>query len=152
MKLTSTRAASPTRVPYTADSLRRDVERVQAAWRKYRENNTRDSVYGFLTSVFEIMTIWQADGRAKTRAQRALILEGCKQPRSIDPYSALMAVAAHPQAIDERTLAKWSRVERYSAEFKLSSTPLRKFVKKRGGINACAALFTRRMGRGVKEN
>ena len=36
----------------------------------------------------------------------------------------------------------------YAAEFKRLDEPLRDFIKRKGGINRCAARFARRLGRG----
>jgi hypothetical protein len=36
---------------------------------------------------------------------------------------------------------------RYAAEYKSDSEPLCTFIKRQGGINACAARFSRRLGR-----
>ena len=44
--------------------------------------------------------------------------------------------------------SKWSRALRFAAEFKPLDEPLRDFIKRKGGINECAARFTRRLGRG----
>jgi hypothetical protein len=51
---------------------------------------------------------------------------------------------------DKRTRSKWSRVMRYAAVYKPDSEPLDAFIKRKGGINACAARFTRCLGRGVE--
>jgi len=47
-----------------------------------------------------------------------------------------------------RMRSKWSRVLRYAAEYKDLDEPLRDFIKRRGGVNECAARFARRLGRG----
>ena len=36
---------------------------------------------------------------------------------------------------------------RYAAEFKDLDEPLRDFIQRKGGLNACAARFARRLGR-----
>jgi hypothetical protein len=36
---------------------------------------------------------------------------------------------------------------RYAAAYKSDSEPLDRFIKRKGGINACAARFTRCLGR-----
>jgi hypothetical protein len=36
---------------------------------------------------------------------------------------------------------------RYADERKLNSEPLDQFIKRKGGINACATRFSRRLGR-----
>jgi hypothetical protein len=50
-------------------------------------------------------------------------------------------------AADKRTRSKWSRVMRYAAVYKLDSSALDHFIRRKGGINACAGRFTRRLGR-----
>ena len=137
-------------VAFTPEALRADIARVRQAWKTYRKSHGRDCVYRFLKSIFDVVSIWDADRRAATRAHRALVEQRCETPNNIEPFAALMTVAAHPQTIDHRTLAKWSRVLRYGAEVKLPGTPLRKFIKKRGGINACALRFTRRFGKSTR--
>jgi hypothetical protein len=59
----------------------------------------------------------------------------------------MIRCAADPAKADKRTRSKWSRLMRYAAEHKLNSEPLDRFVKRKGGINACAARFSRRLGR-----
>jgi len=54
---------------------------------------------------------------------------------------------ADRQKVDKRTRSKWSRVLRYSAEYKLHGEPLDQFIKRKGGINKCAARLTRCLGR-----
>ena len=129
--------------PDDAKELGQDIARVKKAWKKYQRSHRRNAVYRFLSAVFEIAALWQADGHAASRAQRALINERCKAPRSLDPFSALMVIAADPSAIDDRTLAKWSRALKYAAGRKPPSTTLTKFIRAKGGINDCAARFTR---------
>ena len=52
--------------------------------------------------------------------------------------------------VDDRMRSKWSRVLRYAAEFKDLAEPLADFIKRKGGLNACAARFVRRLGRGAR--
>jgi hypothetical protein len=138
-------ARSP--IAYSDDALIADINRVEAAWARYRADRRRAAIYRFLASVFEVIQIWQADNKAEIRALRALIRVGADRPNVIEPFSALIAVAAHPTKIDDRTLSKWSRVLRHAASEKLSSMSLAAFIKRNGGINQCAALFTRQAKR-----
>lgn len=61
------------------------------------------------------------------------------------PYlcSALIQAAVHPTTLDRRTINKRSRVLWYVEDVKLPSEPLKKFIKRKGGINACAARYSR---------
>jgi hypothetical protein len=61
--------------------------------------------------------------------------------------SAIIRCTADPAKADKRTRSKWSRVLRYAAVYKPGSEPLDRFIKRKGGINGCAARFSRCMGR-----
>jgi hypothetical protein len=63
-----------------------------------------------------------------------------------DPFAAVIRSTADPAKADKRTRSKWSRVMRYAAAYKLDAEPLDQFVKRKGGINACADRFSRRLG------
>ena len=63
------------------------------------------------------------------------------------PFAAAIRCTADTAKADKRTRSKWSRVLRYAAAYKPDSEPLDQFVKRKGGINACAARFARRLGR-----
>jgi hypothetical protein len=65
-----------------------------------------------------------------------------------EPFAAIIRCTADPAKADKRTRSKWSRVMRYAAVYKPDSEPLDRFIKKKGGINACAARFTRYLRRG----
>jgi hypothetical protein len=134
-------------VPYSDRELTNDIDRVRRAWKTYTHDRRRDGVYRFLKSIFELLVAWQAQNRADSRVRRALYHSGCQVPKPFELVAALITVAAHPKTIDRRTVAKWSRVLRYAAEFKNPSKSLKRFIVGRGGVNGCAALFTRRLGR-----
>jgi hypothetical protein len=66
-----------------------------------------------------------------------------------DPFAAVIRCTADPAKADKRTRSKWSRVMRYAAACKPNSEPLDRFIHRKGGINACANRFSRRLGREV---
>ena len=142
-------ARDPASPPYTREALMLDVRRLRQAWKKYRKSRRRNAIYGFFDLIFQTVSIWQMERRANGRTWRALALRGCAMPDTIEPFRDLTVAAAHPSRIDNRTLAKWSRVLRYAAAYKIPGKPLDRFVMRRGGINGCAGLYTRRLGRGA---
>jgi hypothetical protein len=60
-----------------------------------------------------------------------------------EPFAAIILCTADPAKVDKRTRSKWSRALRYAAEYKPVAEPLAAFVQRKGGINKCAARFTR---------
>ena len=86
---------------------------------------------------------WIADDRAISRARWALRLQGVDLPTTNEPFAAVIVCTSDPGKVDKRTRSKWSRVLRYSAEYKSHSEPLAAFVRRKGGINKCASRFAK---------
>ena len=96
---------------------------------------------------------WAAEGRETDRARRALRQQRLEASDREDPFAAVIRCTAAPTQADKRTWSKWSRVMCYAAAYKPDSEPLDRFIRRKGGINACAARFSRRLGaRGLPIN
>jgi hypothetical protein len=150
--LTSSRLREPLQddVPYTAQALRQDLTRVRRAWEDCQGSRHRNAIYGYLSAVFDLVMWWAAEGHAVSRARWALQLLHLDLPTTNEPFAAIILCTADPKRVDKRTRSKWSRVLRYSAEFKTNAEPLAAFVRRKGGINKCAGRFARWLGRGVE--
>jgi hypothetical protein len=134
-------------VPYSREALKQDLLRVQNAWADCQASRARNAIYGYLSAVFDLVMWWAAEDRAVSRARWALRLYRLDLPND-EPFSAIISCTSDPGKVDKRTRSKWSRVLRYAMEYKSSSEPLAAFVQRKGGINKCAARFTRCLGRG----
>jgi hypothetical protein len=135
-------------IPYTDQALRQDLLRVQNAWDESQARRERDAIYIYLTAVFELVAWWMAENRALERAQRALRLRHITPFDQEEPFAAIIRCTANPDKVDKRTRSKWSRALRNALAYKLTSEPLDQFMKRKGGINECAAKFARHIGRG----
>jgi hypothetical protein len=149
MELSATRTFQPSRsakeaIPYSSEALRQDLERVRTAWDECQANRDRNAIYGYLNAVYGLVAWWVAEGREVDRARRALRLCRLEISDREDPFAAIIRCTADPTKADKRTRSKWSRVMRYAAA---DSEPLDQFVRRKGGINTCAARFTWWMGR-----
>jgi hypothetical protein len=147
--LTSSRLREPVKddVPYTTEALRQDLLRVQNAWDECQACRDRNAIYGYLSAVFDLVKWWAAEGRPISRGRRALKLQGVDAPNADEPFAAIILATADREKVDKRTRSKWSRVLRYAMEYKTNVEALATFVQRKGGINKCAARFTR-CGRG----
>ena len=134
-------------VPFSTEAMRASLLRLEDEWEMVEASHDRDAIYEYLTAVFELVVWWAQEGRAVERAHRALHLRGHNSAREPEPFAAVILCTSDPEKVDDRTRSKWSRVLRYAAEFKDLDKSLRDFVKSRGGINECAARFSRRLGR-----
>ena len=139
--------SEPTAIPFSAEAMKANLLRLQNEWETYQATRDRDAVYQYLTAVFELVAWWAQEGRAVDRAHRALHLRGHHSVREPEPFAAVILCTSDPAKADDRTRSKWSRVLRYAAEFKDLAEPLGDFIKRKGGINECAARFARRLGR-----
>jgi hypothetical protein len=146
---TLARADRPPRVPipYSSEALRQDLQRVRNAWEECQANRDRDAIYAYLGAVHGLVAWWSAEGQEIDRARRALRLGRLVVSEREDPFASIIRCTADPAKADKRTRSKWSRVMRYAAAYKPNSEPLDQFIRRKGGINACAARFSRCLGR-----
>jgi hypothetical protein len=107
------------------------------------------AIYGYLSAVYGLVAWWTAERREVDRAHRALRLQRLALSDREGPFAAIIRCTADPAKADKRTRSKWSRVMRYGAAYKLDSEVLDQFIQRKGGINACAARFSRCLGRGA---
>jgi len=134
-------------IPYSQEALRQDLTRVRVAWEDAQSSRNRDAIYGYLTAVYGLVAWWAAEGQEINRARRALRSQRLEVSGLEDPFAAIIRCTADPAKADKRTRSKWSRVMRYAAMYKPNSNRLDRFIKSKGGINACAARFSRCLGR-----
>ncbi len=137
----------PTTIPFSTEALLSNLLRLQNEWETVQANRDRDAIYGYLAAVFELVEWWDQEGKAVKRAYRTLQLRGHNSVREPEPFATVILCTSDPEKADYRARSKWSRVLRYAAEFKDQDEPLADFIKRRGGLNACAARFTRRLRR-----
>jgi hypothetical protein len=134
-------------IPYSSAALRQDLDRLHCIWDDCQACRDRNAIYGYLNAVYGLVAWWAAEGRETERSRRALRLRCLDASDREDPFASFIRGTADPTKADKRTPSKWSRMMRYAAAYKADSEPLDRFVRRKGGINACAARFSRRLGR-----
>jgi hypothetical protein len=135
------KASARNDIPYTDQALRQDLLRLQNAWDESQASRERDAIYIYLGAVFELVAWWMADNRALERAEKALRLRHLTSFDQEEPFAAIIRCTADPAKADKRTRSKWSRALRYVLAHKSPSEGLDRFMKRKGGINSCAAKF-----------
>jgi hypothetical protein len=151
MELPSIRTLQPNHgpkgaIPYSSEAMRQDLQRVRNAWADCQATRDRNAIYAYLSAVYDLVAWWAAEGKEVDRARRALRLSRLEVSDREDPFAAVIRCTADPAKADKRTRSKWSRVMRYAVRYKDDAEPLDRFVKRKGGINACAARFSHRLG------
>ncbi len=129
-------------------SIRQRLGDVCNAWDDFQETRDRDAVYGYLRAVFSIVKHYNGRHRTKKLMRRAYKFAGVTVDTNADPFAAVIRCTCEHK-LDNKTISKWSRALRYVARVK-KRIPLKTFMKNRGGINGCAALFAESLGRGKR--
>jgi hypothetical protein len=138
-------------LPFSGKALERTLVRLEFEWEEYRSTRDRNGIYQYLTAVFEVVAWWVYAEEASEYCRRALAMRGHDLIQTkFEPFATVILCSA--KAVDEKTISKWSRVLRYAAEYKGLDEPLQDFIKRKGGINSCAARYTRRLGRTAKHS
>ena len=134
-------------VGFADTALYNDTERLRELWQKVQACRARDAVYDYLTAAFELVLCWKVECHEIQRARRALKINGLAPPEEPEPFAAVIAASVSPKKLDRRQLSKYSRVLQYAASCDCRPKKLKRFIKKRGGLNSCAARFGRRLRR-----
>jgi len=135
-------------IDLSIDALKANLQRLEREWETYQSTRDRDAIYGYLTAVFELVTVWAQEAKTIEHARWVLWLRGHRVvPKAPEPFAVVIFCTSDRKKVDYRTRSKWSRVLRYAAEYKGLDEPLATYIKRKGGINKCAARFTRRLGR-----
>jgi hypothetical protein len=127
-------------------SLRQRLGDVCDAWDDFQENRSRDAVYGYLRAVFSIVKHYNGRRWTKKLIRRAYKFAGMPIDMNADPFAVVIRCTCDGQA-DNKTISKWSRALRYVVRVKKPRHQLTTFMKNRGGVNGCAALFAEHLGR-----
>jgi len=137
---------SPNKGTPKKERLRQRLVDVCNAWDDFHETRDRDAVYDYLRAVFSIVQHYDWTDWTKKLIRRAFKFAGLPVDMKADPFAVIIRCTCDQQ-LDRKTVSKWSRALNYTARVK-KRTPLKTFMKNRGGINACADLYAKCFGRG----
>ena len=129
------------------DRLRQRLMMVSNAWDDFQECRKRDAVYGYLKGVFALVVDYKGRRRTRRLLRRAFQFAGLPVDKNADPFAAVIRCTCE-RSVDNKTISKWARALRYAAYCKRPRTKLRAFIKKMGGVNACAERYAIYLGRG----
>jgi hypothetical protein len=141
-----TKTSEPS-IPFSAEALQENLRRIRNIWTECQATRDRNAIYAYLSAVYGLVEWWTVEGHEADRARRALRAMQLEVFDREGPFAAVIRCTADPAKVDKRTRSKWSRVMRYVAEYKKVSEPFDQFARRKGGINECAARFTRCLGR-----
>ena len=126
--------------------LRRWLQEVRGAWDDFQASRARDAVYGYLEAVFAIVPHYRVRRRTQRLLRHAFKFADRPFDKNAEPFRAVIRCTCGDVA-DAKMISKWSRALRFAASAKRSRTSLKGFMKKMGGVNACATLYAKHFGR-----
>jgi hypothetical protein len=124
-------------------ALDHDLMNLEMIWEKVRSTRRRDAIYEYLIAVFNIVRRWRRRGRRKTLLRHAQAFACVKEDMKAEIYSVMVKATTYG---DVKTISKLTRVLRYCDTFIEKREELREFIRKSGGLNGCAASFTKNLG------
>jgi hypothetical protein len=125
-----------------------EIAAVRAAWADCQSTSDRDAIYPYLTAVFALMARWEREKRWEKSLLSALDLLTTPLHMKIgEAFGLIIYFTADRAKVDDQTRSKFSRVLRFAAECKPKVESLKSFIKRHGGLNACAQQFARKLGR-----
>jgi hypothetical protein len=134
-------------VAYPDASLNQEIERLRDLWQKVQASRGRDAIYEYLKAAYELVLCWEVESQEVQRARRALKINGLAPPENPEPFAAVIAASVSPAKLDRRQTSKYARALRFAAARDCHPKRLGRFIKANGGLNCCAAAFSRRLRR-----
>jgi len=126
--------------------LRQWLKKVRLSWDDFQASRARDAVYGYLDAVFAIVEHYRVRRRTNRLLRHAFEFANLPLVENADHFSAVIRCTSE-RDIDNKTISKWSRALRYASRRKAPDIRLTTFMKEGGGINSCANLYAKHLGR-----
>jgi hypothetical protein len=127
-------------LPHKQSRLSSEVEKLRAVSKRTFSSGNRMAVHRFLGAIFNQVSVWEAEDRLEEGLYR--LLDSLKAPVPLRIGEAFsVAIYCVAPDVDKKSRSKWARVLRFAALTKPSNEPFRAFIKRKGGINACASRY-----------
>jgi hypothetical protein len=125
------------------------LEKIRDAWDEFQASRARDAVYEYLEAVFAIVAHYKVRRKTKKLWRHAFKFAGLPLDKKRDPFTAVIRCTCDDE-VDNKAISKWARALRYVARCKAPQIRLKTFMKETGGVNSCAELYARNLGRGAR--
>jgi hypothetical protein len=127
-------------LPLKKSRLSSELESLKAVSKRTFSSGNRMAVHRLLGAIFNQVSIWEAEDRLEEGLYRLLDSLKAPVPLRIGEAFAVVIYCIAPKA-DKKSRSKWARSLRYAAATKPDNESIRKFFKRKGGINACASRY-----------
>jgi hypothetical protein len=95
-----------------------------------------------LGAIFNLVSRWEEEDRLEEALYRLLDSLKARVPLRIGEAFSVVIYCITPH-VDKKSRSKWARALRYAAATKPDGESIKGFLKRKGGINACASRYAR---------
>ena len=127
-------------LPHNQSRLSSELETLRAVSKRTFSSGNRMAVQTFLGAIFNLVTRWESEDRLEEGLYRLLDSLKAAVPLKIGEAFSVVIYCTAPH-IDQKSRSKWARALRYAAANKPDDESIRRFIKRKGGINACASRY-----------
>jgi hypothetical protein len=127
-------------LPLKKSRLKSELETLKAVSKRTFSSGNRMAVRTLLGAIFNLVARWESEDRLEEGLYRLLDSLKAPVPLKIGEAFAVVIYCIAPH-VDKKSRSKWARALRYAAANKPDDESIRKFIKRKGGINACASRY-----------
>ena len=127
-------------LPLKKSRLSSELEALRAVSKRTFSSDDRMAVNTFLGAIFNQVTQWDAEDRLEEGLYRLLDALKAPVPLRIGEAFAVVIYCLAPH-VDDKCRSKWARALRFAAASKPADESIKQFIKRNGGINACATAY-----------
>jgi hypothetical protein len=126
----------------TRMKIANEVAKTRRAWRAYNSSRRRNAVYEFLTAVAAVVDCWKKERRLRDSVNLTRNLhQGSVRIWTDDPFLTIIDCAA--KQTDAKARSKWATALRFAAANRDENESIENFMRRKGGINECAAQYSK---------
>jgi hypothetical protein len=127
-----------------------ELATLRAVSKRTFSSDNRMAVQTFLGAIFNQVYRWESEDRLEEELYRLLDTLKASVPLRIGEAFSVVIYCVAPH-VDQKSRSKWARALRFAAANKPDDESIKKFIKRVGGVNACAsnyAQYVRHLGKG----
>jgi hypothetical protein len=110
-------------------------------WDDVQESRNRDAIYRYLGAVFDLIAAYKGRRRRKRLLRRAYKFAGRAFDEHANPFAAIIRCTSGGEA-DRKAISKYARALTYVyCQHSRPRGGVKRFIKRAGGINVCAARY-----------
>jgi hypothetical protein len=127
-------------LPPKKPDLASELSALMAISKRTFAADDRIAVRTLLEVIYNQVSRWEAESRLEEGLYGLLDTLQAPVPLRVGEAFSVVIYCTAPH-VDKKSRSKWARALRYATAVKPADESIKKFIKRRGGINACASAY-----------